>query len=472
MPDHIHFLLIANYDRDRAIAPLFIAHRLADAIEMAQEGAEWTGASAPEPPPCASGAPGPLADAIEMAQEGAERTGASAPEPPPCASAAHEPLADAIAQEGAEWTGASAPEPPACASAAPGPLADAMAQEEAEWTGACAPEPPPCASAAPEPLASASAAIEPLADAIEMAQEEAERTGASAPEPLASASGALKPLADAMAQEGAEWTGARAPEPLASASAAPGPLADMMARRISLAVEATVGKPLQTESKLRFGERKGGESGGAGAVRSVVFARDCYIELSFDSRQLKAIRHYIKLNPARALWKSSHPDRFICHRAIKSRRLARFAPRLFDGIGALPLLGSPFLFHVRLTLKKSVAEHEEAIAGIVEKARRGMIPVSGFISPGEVEALRRLKAEPRARFIKLLPCELPPRYDPSAEDSREIAAGRLLILSCFRGTPAITSLDMKRNPAAAHAFRRNCLAMNDLAAQLCDNAAL
>lgn len=355
MPDHIHFLLIANYDRDRAIAPLFIAHRLADAIEMAQEEAERTGASAPEPPPCAS--------------------------------------------------------------AAPRPLADAMAQEEAEWTGA----------SAPEPLASASAALEPLA---------------SAPEPLA-----------------------RAHEPLA----------DMMARRISLAVEATVGKPLQTESKLRFGERKGGESGGAGArvpVRSVVFARDCYIELSFDSRQLKAIRHYIKLNPARALWKSSHPDSFICHRAIKSRRLARFAPRLFDGIGALPLLGSPFLFHVRLTLKKSVAEHEEAIAGIVEKARRGMIPVSGFISPGEVEALRRLKAEPRARFIKLLPCELPPRYDPSAEDSREIAAGRLLILSCFRGTPAITSLDMKRNPAAAHAFRRNCLAMNDLAAQLCDNAVL
>ena len=30
-------------------------------------------------------------------------------------------------------------------------------------------------------------------------------------------------------------------------------------------------------------------------------ARDCYIELSFDARQLKAIRHYIKLNPARAL---------------------------------------------------------------------------------------------------------------------------------------------------------------------------
>lgn len=302
MPDHIHFLLIADYSRDRAIAPLFIAHRLADAVEMAQAEAEWTGAAAPGPP-----------------------------------------------------------------------------------------------------------------------------------------------------------------------TAAPEDLADAMARRLSLAVEATCGKELQTETSLRFGEAAGGARG---PHRSVVFARDCYIELSFDARQLKAIRRYIRLNPARALWKLAHPDRFICHRAVKSDRLARFAPSLFDGIGALPLLGSPFLFHVRLTLKKSVAEHEAAIAEIVDKARRGMIPVSGFISPGEVEALRRLKAEPCARFIKLLPCELPPRYDPSAEDSREIAAGRLLILSCFRGTPAISSLEMRRNPSAAHDFRRNCLAMNDIAARLCGDPAL
>jgi len=93
--------------------------------------------------------------------------------------------------------------------------------------------------------------------------------------------------------------------------------------------------------------------------------------------------------------------------------------------------------------------------------------VSGFISPGEREALRRLKAEPRARFIKLLPCALPPRYDPSAEDSRELAAGRMLILSGFPETPHIPALDMKRHTAAARAFRQNCLALNDLAAALC-----
>ena len=315
MPDHLHFLLIVNYDCDKSIGPLFIAHRVADAVEMA-------------------------------VARGLERTGARAPAPPAT--------------------------PPSLATLAPAKLAEQRA--------------------------------------VEMA-------------------GLLKASVEA---------------------------ANVVAAAGGLAVE----------KGLHFGAIVGG-AGARAPVRSVVFARDCYIELSFDARQLKAIRHYIKLNPARALWKLRHPDLFLCHRAIKARRLAPLAPLSFDGIGALPLLGSPFLFHVRLTLKKTVAEHAAAIEEIVEKARHGMVPVSGFISPGEKEALRRLKAEPRARFIKLLPYTLPARYDPSAEDSREIAAGRLLILSCFRDTPGISSLDMKHNRAAAHRFRQNCLAMNDIAARLC-----
>ena len=251
-------------------------------------------------------------------------------------------------------------------------------------------------------------------------------------------------------------------------------MAARLREAIAAANAAATRGELKVEKGLHFGEKVGGGAalaGGAGAaapVRTVVFARDCYIELSFDSRQLKAVRHYIKLNPARRLWKLHHPDLFVCHRAIRAARLMALAPRQFDGLGDLTLLGSPFLFHVRLTLKKTVAEHEAAIVEIVEKAKSGAVPVSGFISPGEKEALRRLKGEPAARFIKLLPSALPDRYDPSAEDSREIAAGRLAILSAARGTAAISSLAMKRDPSAAHAFRRNCLEMNEIAAVLCD----
>ena len=211
--------------------------------------------------------------------------------------------------------------------------------------------------------------------------------------------------------------------------------------------------------------------GGAGGIppslppAPALFERSPYIELSFDSPQLKAIRRYIRLNPARKLWRQAHPDLFRRQSGLRHPFLD--PQRSWSAIGDATLFASPFLFHVRLTLKKSVEEHKAAIDEIVEKARHGYIPVSGFISPGEREALRRLKAEPRARFIKLLPCALPPRYDPSAEDSRELAAGRLLILSGFSQTPALSALEMRKNPDVAHAFRRNCLVMNDLAAALC-----
>ncbi len=185
-----------------------------------------------------------------------------------------------------------------------------------------------------------------------------------------------------------------------------------------------------------------------------IWNRSFWLDLSFSSRQLKAIRRYIRLNPARALWKM----RFQRHANIHHPILA--ANRSWDAIGNLTLLGSPLLFPVRLTRKKTPEEHAAAIDEIVEKARRGMIPVSGFLSPGEKEALRRLKEEPRARFIKMRPCALPPHYDPSAEDSRELAADRLLILSGFPQSVTDTG----------GIFRANCLLMNDLIIEMCDQA--
>lgn len=185
------------------------------------------------------------------------------------------------------------------------------------------------------------------------------------------------------------------------------------------------------------------------------FNRSCYLELSFDARQLKAIRHYIRLNPARTIWKLRHPERFA--RLANLRHFTLDPARRWDGMGNPTLLASPFLLHVRLTLRKTVEEHAGDIAAILEKARHGHIPVSGFISPGEKELLRRLKADPLCRFIKMVPYALPPRYDPSAEDSRELAADRLLILSGF--PQGVANLET--------GFRARCLALNDMAARLC-----
>ena len=201
-----------------------------------------------------------------------------------------------------------------------------------------------------------------------------------------------------------------------------------------------------------------GVRGAASPPAFVAWEPRFWLDLAMGSRHLKAIRHYIRLNPARALWKQRHPDCFVLYSGIRHPILD--AAHTWDGMGELTLLASPFLFHVRLTLKKTVAEHEQTIVEMLERAERGAIPVSGFISPGEVELLRRLKATPGTRFIKTVPYALPKRYDPSAEDSRELAAHRMLILSGFPQS-------MERSGPG---FRANCLAMNDLAAALCERA--
>jgi len=344
MPDHLHFLMIVNYQVSPSFNPLWASHMLMNAVETAWwEGAEWTGAAAPEPPLVGKGVTAAMPQMV-----GGDKLLAAPTFAAKCFS------------KMVPWLAATVEK----------------GRIEAAW-------------------------VNHLMNDRGLGRQEA-----------------LAQLAQS--RDIAGLAGARGRKP-----------------------------PSVQNRQLRFN-------------------RQCYIELSFDARQLKTIRHYIRLNPARLLWKLNHPDRFVCYPNIRHTVLD--ASRLWQGMGNLTLLGSPFLFHVRLTLKKSVVDHEAAIAEIVEKAQRGWIPVSGFISPGEVEALRRLKATPGARFIKMLPCSLPMRYDPSTEDSRELAADRLLILSGFTDTPHISGMDIRRAIGASRQFRANCLAMNDLADDLCRRA--
>ena len=50
--------------------------------------------------------------------------------------------------------------------------------------------------------------------------------------------------------------------------------------------------------------------------------------------------------------------------------------------------------------KKTVPQHEPEIASILERAKSGAIPVSGFLSPGEKRVLALLRAEPDTRWIR------------------------------------------------------------------------
>lgn len=197
--------------------------------------------------------------------------------------------------------------------------------------------------------------------------------------------------------------------------------------------------------------------GGAGAQSPSVagfWEVSFWLDLSFSSRQLKAIRKYIRNNPARALWKAANPDMFVCRSRFRHPVLD---PTLsWTACGDLTLLGNPFMIAVSLTRKKNLAEHEPEIAALVEKAKQGWIVVCGFLSPGEKELQRRLRAEPNTRWIKTMAQGLPPRFDPSVEDSRYLAEHRQLMLSAL--------------PIGAPFDWNTCHAMNDHAAAMCRRA--
>ena len=202
----------------------------------------------------------------------------------------------------------------------------------------------------------------------------------------------------------------------------------------------------------------GGLGGPAPRPLPLLWEPSFWMVLSFSSRQLSAIRRYIRLNPARALWKAEHPDRFA--------RLSPFRHPVLDpalpwsACGNPTLLSSPFLFPVRLTRRLPVEAQEPALAEAMDRTRRGMIPVCGFLSPAEKELQTRLRSEPRARWVKMVPSGLPLRFDPSAEDSRHLAAGRLLILSSFPPEIPLSPIS-----------RENCELMNSRILHLCGAAA-
>lgn len=172
---------------------------------------------------------------------------------------------------------------------------------------------------------------------------------------------------------------------------------------------------------------------------------------------LPAVRRYIRMNPARKQWKEQHPDRFVRFSGLRHPVLDPALP--WTAVGDLTLLGSPFLFPVILTRKKTVEQHEAEIAAILERTKCGAIPVSGFLSPGEKHVLELLRKEPDTRWIRTVAHGLPPRFDPTVEESRFLAAGRQLVLSSF--PPEVPEFPVNWG---------NCHVMNDRNVAMCTRA--
>jgi REP element-mobilizing transposase RayT len=189
-------------------------------------------------------------------------------------------------------------------------------------------------------------------------------------------------------------------------------------------------------------------------TNAVAWEQEFWVNISFDTRQLLMIRRYIRMNPMRYFWKCDHPDLFKRISPLKHPILD--STLLWTAVGDITLLASPFLYLVRLTRKKTLEALEEEIQGYLALAQQGWTPVCGFLSPGEREFEKRLKALPQSRWIKTVPYGLPMRYDPSVEDSQWITTRRQLILSSF---------DAETFPPF-EITRAGCLLMNERIAKM------
>ena len=69
MPDHVHFIMRVDCDRDKIASPLWLTHRVLDAVECAvRDGfGEPTGAAAPAPPPWPVGGAGGIPPSVPLA---------------------------------------------------------------------------------------------------------------------------------------------------------------------------------------------------------------------------------------------------------------------------------------------------------------------------------------------------------------------------------------------------------------------
>ena len=167
-----------------------------------------------------------------------------------------------------------------------------------------------------------------------------------------------------------------------------------------------------------------GESG-------AVFQENFHDWVSVDAEMFDTFREYTAANARRWQLRLENGHLLRTVRAAVHPRLVAAAPgRRWDCIGDLALLDYPLLLPVVVSRRAGAEERERAIAGWCERVRCGAIPIGGFISPGEREALRAFSGIPRARVIRLLPYGLK-EWRAHGRQLENLAGSRLLVLSCF-----------------------------------------
>lgn len=170
----------------------------------------------------------------------------------------------------------------------------------------------------------------------------------------------------------------------------------------------------------------------------------------YDDRSLDGWYRYIRENPHRLAMRKQYPDFFQRARGIM------ISGRECQAYGNLFLLRNPDKVAVKVSRKYSAEEKLEKRRFWLERASKGSVIVSPFISPAEKTI--RTEAETLGANIILITHEaFPERFKPSKHDFDLCSAGRLLIISLCKPSGTILS-------------REICLDMNSFAAEMIDSA--
>lgn len=168
--------------------------------------------------------------------------------------------------------------------------------------------------------------------------------------------------------------------------------------------------------------------------------------------QLRAMMHYVQMNPQRLATKRMMPGFFRVQKGIE------IAGRSFDGVGNVALLHARQydVVHVRSIWVKAAERGDsqqlrDYMNSCVLKARKGVVMVSPFISPDE-KRVQNVLLEEKLSFILLADNGFRDYYKPTDALFEACAEGRVLILSPWQ-------YDADKR----HITRNDCVALNEMA---------
>lgn len=190
---------------------------------------------------------------------------------------------------------------------------------------------------------------------------------------------------------------------------------------------------------------------GEDRTHGILFARGYNDKLLLRAGQLETWLRYLADNPRRLLMKREHPDLFRVQRNLTVAGVS------FSAIGNCLLLNRPVRLFVQCSRRLTEIEIQAKVEEYLTTARQGAVLVSPAISPGEKSVMRAAFNE-GLPLIYLQENGFNELAKPSGTRMEACARGQLLILSPWEHHNEQITIS-----------RNQCLKLNDLARQICEN---